>query len=116
MYIQKSKYDFDVFVDPEDYRNEKLQKFVEDCQDEGFDVEHYHGRFYWQGPAVRCDHSSQVTAITSIPCQHDSMALGVIVYPCVSGGLTEDAMAKREQLIQEIHEELEALENNDYVK
>lgn len=88
-----------IFVDPKDYSNTTAKQFVRDCQRAGFDVEHYRGRFYWEGPAVRCDHVSDVMAITKVRCQQDSMGLGAIVYPQTSAKLVEK---KDEQETEEV--------------
>jgi hypothetical protein len=67
-----------------DYNSEIAKQFIRETRSAGFDPEHYHGRFFWQGPAVRADHVSEVMSVTSVPCQSDSMGLGVIVYPVQS--------------------------------
>lgn len=75
------------------YDNDTCNKFVEECENAGFEVEHYRGRFYWTGPAVRCENSDYQTLVraTSMELQHDSMGLGMIVYPVRSGKLMEEA-------------------------
>ena len=90
------EYDHYIKVDEHDYDSEDAKQFVNDCQAAGFHVEHYKGRFYWEGPAVRCDCISDIMSITIVRCQHDSMGLGVIVYPETSAELTEEAQTKME--------------------
>lgn len=62
------------------YRDETIQ-FVDDMQAAGLDVEAYHGRFWWSGPAVRVDDLQDALSATKIPCQWDQMGLGYVVYP-----------------------------------
>lgn len=97
----------EILVDPDDYDNITCQQFVRECQDAGLDVEHYHGRFYWEGPAVRADYLSDVMSVTGVRCQSDSMGLGVIVYPEVSCPLTDHADREERQIRQ-------AQEENEY--
>lgn len=53
-----------------------------------YDVEHYHGRGFWHGPAIRVNGTGELqTAIrlTSDPLQWDTMGRdGFIVYPILS--------------------------------
>ncbi len=78
------------------YDNETCNQFVKDMEDAGFEVEHYRGRWYWTGPAVRTDERNgptlqEVHAATKIKCQRDNMAFDWIVYPVASGELVDDA-------------------------
>lgn len=63
------------------------QKFVREIElsgdrdDGGWEAEHYHGRNFYEGPAVRCDDKEEVFAFVSVACQYDNMGLGWIVYP-----------------------------------
>lgn len=71
------------------YTNQTVLQFVEDMRSAGYDVEHYHGRFYWQGPAVRTDEAGtpslqDVIRATTIPVQWDNMGYDWIVYPIAS--------------------------------
>lgn len=66
------------------YEKQDTVQFVDDALDMGFDVEHYRGRFYWEGPAVRVedlDTLQQFLANCSVKCQWDNMGRGYIVYP-----------------------------------
>lgn len=72
------------------YDEPDCNRFVEECEAAGLEVEHYRGRFFWEGPAVRADCVADVMSITGVRCQHDSMGLGVIVYPIKSGRRAED--------------------------
>lgn len=66
------------------YTNLDCVKFVEDMEDACLDVEHYRGRFFWQGPAVICDDIQDVLSNTKVKCQWDQMGLGYVVYPKAS--------------------------------
>jgi hypothetical protein len=60
------------------------ERFVEETEANGLVTEHYHGRFWYEGPAVRAadDHEFQlVLRSTTVPVQWDSLGLGYIVYP-----------------------------------
>ena len=63
------------------YENKNYQKFVKDMEEAGLEVEHYKGRFFYEGPAVRCDSLQDVLSNTKVKCQWDNMGLGYIVYP-----------------------------------
>ena len=67
------------------YKNDTCADFVADMLAAGFEVEHYHGRFHWQGPAVRVDCREDVMSETEVKCQWDNMGMGFIVYPIVGG-------------------------------
>lgn len=63
---------------------ERFNRFVEDMLEEGLKVEHYSGRFYFNGPAVRIgqyDDEDEVIRATKVKVQRDSMGLGMILYP-----------------------------------
>jgi hypothetical protein len=63
------------------YKSKEFNKFIEDMEQAGFEVQHYNGRFFWSGPAVACDNLQDVLSNTKIKCQWDSLGLGYIVYP-----------------------------------
>lgn len=67
------------------YDNKQCNRFVKDMAKAGLNTEHYHGRFHWEGPAVRVDTLQDALSNTKIECQHDSMGLGFIVYPVEKG-------------------------------
>lgn len=69
------------------YNNRHCNQFVEDMEDAGFEVEHYRGRSFWEGPAVRVADPGDATCETKIKCQFDSLGRGYIVYPLVGGKL-----------------------------
>jgi hypothetical protein len=73
------------------YDNTTCNKFVEDMEDAGMEVQHYNGRYFWEGPAVSCDNIQDVLSNTKVKCQWDQLGLGYIVYPRVSGKLVEPA-------------------------
>lgn len=63
---------------------ERYNRFVEDMHEEGIKTEHYAGRFYFNGPAVRIgqyEDEDDVIRATKVKTQRDSMGLGCIVYP-----------------------------------
>ena len=70
------------------YTDPDCLAFVEWAEDSGLEVQHYEGRFFWKGPAVRLDYVGEAVGIP-VPFQHDSLGLGVIVYPVSSDGGTE---------------------------
>ena len=64
------------------YTNKSCIKFVKDMIEKAdLEVEHYHGRFFWAGPAVRVKSLQAALSYTKVPCQYDQMGLGYIVYP-----------------------------------
>ena len=65
----------------EKYTNPKFIKFVNDCKKAGIETEHYNGRFFYHGPAARCDNIQDVLSIIKVKCHYDNMGLGWIVYP-----------------------------------
>ena len=67
------------------YDNHDCNRFVCDMKTADLEVEHYHGRFFWEGPAVRVDNIQDAVSHTKIQCQWDNMGLGYIVYPKQSG-------------------------------
>lgn len=66
------------------YTNKDCVKFVLDMENEGLEVEHYNGRYFWKGPAVRVDSIQEVLSNTKVLCQWDNMGLGYVVYPKAS--------------------------------
>lgn len=71
------------------YDDEDCNRFVRECTEAGLEVSHYRGRSFWQGPSVTADCVADVMSVTRVRCQHDSMGLGVVVYPIKSGHLVE---------------------------
>lgn len=67
-----------------DYTNKDCKRFVRDMESAGLEVEHYHGRYFYQGPAVRVDSVQDALSETKVECQWDQMGLGFIVYPAAS--------------------------------
>ena len=59
----------------------RYTKFREECEAAGLDVQHYRGRFFYEGPAVATDSLETVFRATKIDCQWDQLGLGWIVYP-----------------------------------
>ena len=71
------------------YDNKICSRFVKDMENAGLEVENYKGRYFWEGPAVRCSDLQDVLSETKIKCQWDSMGRGYIVYPIASGKLVK---------------------------
>ena len=69
------------------YAEKHATQFVADMQQADLEVEHYHGRFFWEGPAVRVDDLQDALRHTDVRCQWDNMGLGYIVYPKQSARL-----------------------------
>lgn len=75
--------DFDLSVVPT-YTDRDCVQFVEDMENAGLQVEHYSGRYFWEGPAVRVDDLQDAMSETKVRVQYDNMGLGYIVYPNAS--------------------------------
>jgi len=67
-----------------EYTNKDCKKFVKDMEAAGLEVEHYSGRFFWNGPAVQVDSIQDALSQTKVKCQWDNMGLGWVVYPKAS--------------------------------
>lgn len=63
------------------YTSPNCIKFVEDMEAAGFEVYHYKGRFFWEGPAVNVKNLQDAISNTEVRCQWDDMGLGLVVYP-----------------------------------
>jgi len=63
------------------YSKKDCIEFVQDMERAGMKVDHYRGRFMWEGPAVRVEDIQDVLSNTKIKCQWDQMGMGYIVYP-----------------------------------
>ncbi len=62
--------------------NKNYEKFTEVMKGAGLEVEHYEGRNFYKGPAVRVDDLETVLSVKgSIRVQWDNMGKGWIVYP-----------------------------------
>jgi len=72
------------------YDNPDCNHFCCDMEAANLEVEHYHGRFLWEGPAVRVDKLQDALSHTKINCQWDNMGLGFIVYPKARGKKLEE--------------------------
>jgi len=77
------------YVTASDYKKKSVLQFCHDMEDAGFDLEHYHGRGGWQGPAVVCDHIADAMHATTVKCQFDNMGTRYIVYPLVGERLED---------------------------
>lgn len=60
------------------------EQFVQDMKKAGHEVEHYRGRFFYEGPAVKCerDELQDVIRATQVKLQWDHLGrTGLVVYP-----------------------------------
>lgn len=73
-----------------EYTKESHLKFIKDMEKSGIPWEHYKGRWFWEGPAVRTssveteDTEEALQVImgsTKVPLQRDNMGLGWVLYP-----------------------------------
>lgn len=81
------------------YDNEVCNRFVRDMEAAGFRVEHYRGRMFWEGPAVRTTEDydeDDIVRATEVPLQRDDMGLGAIRYPRRGGKLVKPADVSEE--------------------
>jgi hypothetical protein len=68
------------------YTEARYEQFQDECEAAGMEVEHYRGRFFYDGPAVRTDEDGwptlqDVIRATRVPLQWDNLAFDWIVYP-----------------------------------
>jgi len=68
------------------YTDPRYVQFVRDMEEAGYDWYDYHGRWYYQGPAVNTDESDgptlqDVMRATRVRVIRDNMAFDWIVYP-----------------------------------
>ena len=77
-------------VTPDDYTSSIARKFVEWAEGRGFEPYHYHGRFYFEGPAVDLDSVGDAYGCP-VAFQVDGMGLGVVVYLGSPAKLKEEA-------------------------
>ena len=72
------------------YTNKDCVQFIEDMEEAGLEVQHYRGRFFWEGPAVEVDNLQDAMQATKVRVQYDNMGLGFIVYPVASDKGSEE--------------------------
>jgi len=72
-----------VGLDPEqpDRPLSSAEQFSHDMGVAGLEVEHYRGRWFYEGPAVRTDDLQEVLGPTKVPCLWDNLGKGWVVYP-----------------------------------
>jgi hypothetical protein len=63
------------------YSNPDCVKFVKDMKKNGKEVVHYHGRSFWEGPAVIFDNLQDGLSATRVKCQWDNMGNDFVTYP-----------------------------------
>ncbi len=69
---------------PEHYETQRYEQFRQDLEEAGYEVEHYQGRWFYQGPAVRIDSDElqDIIRLTDVKVQWDELGKdGLIVYP-----------------------------------
>ena len=57
------------------------ERFANDMEEAGLEVQHYRGRFFWEGPAVVVDDLQDALGATEVRCQFDNLGKGWVVYP-----------------------------------
>lgn len=70
-------------IRPDYYDDKSCKRFIQNMIDAGLGehLRHYHGRFFWEGPAVVVDSLQDALSETKVKCQWDNMGLGYVVYP-----------------------------------
>ena len=68
------------------YDDPRYLKFVEDMNAQGYRVRHYHGRYYYSGPAVQTSSEDyidlqDIMRATDVRLRTDSLGRETIVYP-----------------------------------
>lgn len=67
------------------YNNRTYQQFVHECEQAGLEVRDYHGRNFYEGPAVSVDDFDgmvEVMRATTVRIQYDQLGRsGYIIYP-----------------------------------
>lgn len=63
------------------YENKNFKKFIKDMEKAGLEPFTWHGRYFYDGPAVNVKDLQDALGSTKVPCQWDSMGLGYVVYP-----------------------------------
>lgn len=66
------------------YANPLHEKFVQDMNEAGYETKYYRGRFFYQGPAVKCeqDELQDIIRATRIVLQWDDLGrTGLVIYP-----------------------------------
>jgi hypothetical protein len=77
------------------YDNPDCVRFVKTMRKNGLKVQHYNGRFFWEGPAVVVRSIQDALSLTRVKCQWDSMGLDYIVYPVSKGRLNAMGLAAK---------------------
>ncbi len=63
-------------------QNSAHARFEQDMAEAGIGTYHYHGRFYWHGPAANVDDLQEVMSNTKVPVQWDEMGRSsYVIYP-----------------------------------
>jgi hypothetical protein len=86
------------------YINSDCNQFVSDMKAAGYDVEHYCGRLFYEGPAVRCAkyRYQSIERATSVKLQ--TVRVGgsnLVVYPIRSGNTPNKKKSDKKALLEE---------------
>lgn len=68
------------------YTEPDYVRFVADMIAAGLEVRHYHGRNFYQGPAVVVRVVKRASRHTTVDCQWDRLGNEMVVYPATKGG------------------------------
>jgi hypothetical protein len=79
-----------ITIDGVEYQKSQHVKFIRDMRKIGLEIQLYHGRYFWHGPAVVVSSLSDAVPFTDIKCIWDDLGNQVIVYPRV----TDDALGR----------------------
>ena len=69
------------------YTTPAAKTFVEEAEDAGYEVEHYFGYAFYEGPAVRIDNDAELVdfiRLTTPRIKWDTLGMGYIVYTAQS--------------------------------
>jgi len=86
------------------YINSDCNQFVSDMKAAGYDVEHYCGRLFYEGPAVRCAkyRYQSIERATSVKLQ--TVRVGgsnLVVHPIRSGNTPNKKKSDKKALLEE---------------
>ena len=85
------------------YTDLKARKFVYQMLQNGFQVQHYNGRNFYQGPTVVVDSGERDSVARACDCQlqSDNMGYNIILYPTFKADFVEDGQPVTDEEISE---------------